>query len=149
LELTMKSTAPTPSNSLALVSLRDPQYLMFHLCLPSLGVFSVSARGSTTPSYSSRVLLCHCCTRIWSGREALTYCLHSLQFLQGMLGNACCHQEEIHYSNPTAGVPLHRYTLEFGTITNLQHLKSRRFFLPQRHWALCQRITLQELTNYM
>ena len=31
-------------------------------------------------------------------------------------------------SSPTSRAPLHRHTLEFGTITNLQHLKSRSFF---------------------
>ena len=35
LELTLKPTAPTPSTSLTLVSLRETQDLMLHLCLPS------------------------------------------------------------------------------------------------------------------
>ena len=113
LELPMKPTAPTPSTSLALVSLREPQDLMLHLCLSlSRSVLFVSARGSTTPSYLSRFLLRHCCTRIKSRREALAYSSRSLQFLQGMLGHACCHKEEMYCQNrlqlqehPCPGIP--------------------------------------------
>ena len=34
-------------------------------------------------------------------------------------------------SSPTPRAPLHRHTLEFGTITNSQHLRSRSFFFAQ------------------
>ena len=44
---------------------------------------------------------------------------------------------------PTPRAPLPRHTLEFGIITNLQHLKSRNFFFPGRHSALCQMFALQ------
>ena len=44
-------------------------------------------------------------------------------------------------SFPTPRAPLPQHTLEFGTITNSQHLNSRSLFLPGRHWALRQRFT--------
>ena len=145
LELPMKPTAPTPSTSLALVSLREPQDLMLHLCLSlSRSVLFVSARGSTTPSYLFRFLLRHCCTRIKSRREALAYSSRSLQFLQGMLGHACCHKEEMHCQNrlqlqehPCPGIPGVWNYYKFTTP------KVEKFFLPWQHWALCQRFTSQ------
>jgi hypothetical protein len=130
LELTMRPTALTPSISLAFVSLREPQGLMFHLCppssrsplrlcsrfphpLPLLWIFAVSLLSKNLKWRRSSGIL--------------------LVFLTIPLRNVgpCIlspRRNALPNLSPTPRAPLHRYTLEFGTTTNSQHLRSRSFF---------------------
>ena len=121
-----ENTAPKP----LIVSLKEPQALMLYLCLPSSRNPLCQCSRFHHPSYWSRFLSDHSYARIQSWRENLAYCSHSLQFLQGMLGHACCHQEKKHCQNclqllehPYTGIP---WNLKYCKYTRA---KVAKFFL--------------------
>jgi hypothetical protein len=132
LELTMKSTAVTPSTSLALVWLREQQGCMLHLCLlssrnplrlcsrfshplPLVWIFAVSLLSKNLKlTRNSSILLVF-----------LTIPLrHAGPCMLSRRRNA------LPKLSPTPRAPMPRHTLEFGTIINSQHLRSRIFFCP-------------------
>ena len=104
------------------------------------GVLSFSFWGSTTPSYWSRFLLVHCYARIQF--QSFGILLTFVTILPRLVGPCMLSPRRI--ALPKLSLipksPMHRHTLEFGTITYLQHLRSRSSFLPRQHWTLCQRI---------
>ena len=129
LELTMRPTAPTPSTSLVLVSLKEPQDLMLHLCLPS----------SRSPlRQCSRF---HPLLLVWIFTESLLFknpkSTRNSGILLAFLTSPPRHvgpcmllprRNALPKSSPTPKTPLPRHALEFEPITNSQHLKSRSFF---------------------
>ena len=130
LELTMKPTAPTLSTSLVFMSFRDPQDLTLHLCLPS---------SRSPPQQCSRFH--HPLILLWIFAVSLLYKNPKWTTSSGILlafltippkqVGPCMlspRRNALPKSSPTPRAPLHRLTLEFGIITNLQHLKLRSFF---------------------
>ena len=131
LELTMRPTAPTPSRSLALFLLREPQDLMLHLYLPSLRIFFCQC---------SRF---HPLLLAWIFAESLLFKNPKLTRNSGILLTFLTilprhvgpymlsrRRNALPKSSSTPRELMPRHTLEFRTITNLQHLRSKSFFWP-------------------
>jgi len=125
LVLTMKPTVPTHSISLVLVLLREPQGLKLHPCLPSsrsplrlcsrfphpfplVLIFAVSLLSMNPKSMKSYGILL--AFRTIPPRH-VGPCMRSTK------------RNAVPKSSPTPRAPLPQHTLEFGTITNSQHLR--------------------------
>jgi hypothetical protein len=133
LELTIKPTAPTPSTSLALASLKEPQDLTLHLCLLSsrspprqcsrfhhrfllVWIFAVSQLSNNPKSTRNSSIL-------------LLFLTIPLRHVGPCMVSR--RRNALSKSSLTPRAFLPRHTLEFGTITNSQHLNPRSvFFFP-------------------
>jgi hypothetical protein len=133
LKLTKRPTARTLSIFLALVSLREPQGLMLHLCLPSSR--SPLRLYSRFP-HPLPLLLIFAVSVLFKNlkwTKSFGILLVFLTIPQRLVGPCMLslRRNALPKLSPTPRAPLHRHTLVFGTITNSQHLRSRKlFFCP-------------------
>ena len=136
LELTIRPTTLIPSTSLALVSLREPQGLMFHLYL--LSSRSPLRLCSRTPHLLPLVWIfaMSLLSKNLKWMKSSSILLVFLIIPQRHIGPCMLspRRNALPQQSPTSRAPLHRYTLEFGVITTP---KVEKFFFCPDVIELC------------